>query len=905
MQHFFLRKLFVAFTLCVGFAITLYADDVNMTKYILNPSFESGLDAWTISNLVTQTNNTFKQKSGKIYLEKWTEIGGSVGSASATQKLTGLPAGNYLMRVGAHNIKQTRSGDATGDGNEQTGVTIYAKATSNKTNVSAPADYEITFNTPGTDVTIGFRAANASGNWICVDNFRLYYTSANYSLLQTAITNAESVITTSQGSVYAGIQPAIKNNFLSAIAAAKAMTEDNTDEELRTVSFALAETQVIAKENMNALKTLKSQVTKSNSILKYTGYREPAATYKAALQQAHDNAVAFLELTSDDDVQPVIEAITIACENASASSTARNNLNSSIVKANNQLALSSVTEGKEELIAAIAAAEAVRDNENATPEEMIKAKEDIENATLYNKIQNATGNATTVKTLSVVQGATEIFGRASFSGTTAMEKGFCWSEDPCPTYFDNHSSTVYNNNGNIYAMQGLKPATVYYVRAYALTSGYRLSYGDEIKIPTRPLGDVTFNYGYEGDAATNERIYAACEEAVWMWNNIGGIQHFHLDAHYRYGAGAGTGTAECSYGGYMSVSQNTGCQKTGTILHEGAHGLGMVPYTDWTNSIYRTDGDRGDWLGPRVDRVIQFLDNSSTAKLHGDNQHMWPYGINGAGEDSGSPILYRANALLVEALSEDGITHSGQGFLTPGYAFATSDETKYYIKSESADRGIATSYLQYVSGTTVRFAAATADEAFADDSYAWYITFNPKTCYYTFKNVASGRYLTMTSGTATATTTATTYQLLGSRIETTYNDFTFSGSSYWIVNSNNHNAMNATTIGATSATFNHNNSATTQRWLLLTGEEVTRFAEAQGETVGVGAMRTTPTTPALRAQGSYGVIYITAIGAGQDVEVYTLDGRLLNRLYIQQDATAQVRAPRGLYLVGGQKVFVR
>ena len=902
MQHSFTRKFFFAATLSLIFATNLYADDVDVTKYIVNPSFESGLDGWTITSLVTQTNNNFKQKSGKIYLEKWVAIGSAVGTASASQKLTGLPAGNYLMRVGAHNIVQKESGDATGDGTAQTGVTIYAKSTSNKTTVTAPADYDITFDTPGTDVTIGFRAANASGNWICVDNFRLYYTSADFTLLQTAITNAESLITKSEGAAYAGIQPTIKDNFLSAIAAAKTMKESNTDEELRSVSFELAETQALANENMIVLKDLKTLCTKSNNMLK----NEMAAVYLEALQTAYNEASELLKLENDDPVQPVMDKLQTAYDNADASYKARKALNTSINTATTQLNKATATEGKEELQAAITAAEAVRDSDTATPEEMAQAQAAVEDATLLNRIQNATGNAVTVKTLSAIQGATEIFGRASFSGVSAKEKGFCWSETPEPTIFDNRSTTVYSNNGDIYAMQGLKPATVYYVRAYAYTSGFKLSYGDVIKVPTRPMGNVTFSYGYEGDDATDQRIYAACEEAVWMWNNIGGIQHFHLDAHYKYGAGAGTGTAECSYGGYMSVSQNTGCQRTGTILHEGAHGLGMVPYTDWVNSIYRADGDRGDWLGPRVDRAMQFLDNSSTAKLHGDNQHMWPYGINGAGEDTGSQILYRANALVLEALSEDGITHSGQGFLTPGYAFATSDATKYYIKSESADRGIATSYLRHVSGSTVRFAEASADEAFADDTYAWYITFNPKTCYYIFQNVASGKYLTMTAGAATATNNASvSYQLLGSRIETTYNDFTFAGSSYWIVNSNNHNAMNATTTGASSTTFNHANSATTQRWLLLTADEVTRFAVAQGETVGVGALRATPATPALMAQGGYGVIYITANGAGEDVEIYTLDGRLFKRLYIQLDATAQVRAPRGLYIVGGKKVLVR
>ena len=68
-----------------------------------------------------------------------------------------------------------------------------------------------------------------------------------------------------------------------------------------------------------------------------------------------------------------------------------------------------------------------------------------------------------------------------------------------------------------------------------------------------------------------------------------------------------------------------------------------------------------------------------------DNQHMWPYGINGAGEDTGARILYFANALLVGALAEDGIRTPGQDFLKPSYAFMQDDDTKYYIKEDHVD----------------------------------------------------------------------------------------------------------------------------------------------------------------------------------------------------------------------------
>ena len=869
------------------------ADDTDMTEYIVNPSFEFGTDGWTLSNLSTQNNDSFTKKHGNVYLEKWTGKGGAVGTASVQQTVINLPAGNYILTAAAQNIQQDSQ-------EEQTGASVFVGSTN--TTVKAAADYSVQFSTPGTDVKIGFKATNASGNWICVDNFRLTYVSPDLTLLQTAVTNAESTIATSEKSSYAGLQPTIKFDLENAIELAKTATETTPAATLMQYAFQLAEKHGLAKDNMDALKSLKTLVSKSKTLLS----KDMAAVYRTSLQEAYDDAVELLKLESDENVYPIMSRLQLIFDEADASNKAWKALNTAITTANSQLNKESATEGKAELQAAITMATGVRDNENATPDDMSAAKDALDNAVLYNRIQNATGTPLTVKTLSAVQGATEIFGRASFSGTTAKEKGFCWSEEPSPTIYDNRTTNSYSNNGDIYAMQELEPATVYYVRAYAISSGYQLSYGEVLKVPTRPLGNVTYNYDNAGDEATNKRINDACEEAVWMWNNITGLRNFHLDAHYVPGAGASGGTADCSYGGYMRISQNVPYQKAGTVLHEGSHGQGVISYTEWVDPIYRTNGDRGDWLGPRVDRVMQFLENSASAKLHGDNIHMWPYGINGASEDTGSPILYRANALIVGALSEDAITTPNMGFKKPAYSFVQDDETKYYIKNEATTRGLATSYLRQKSASNIRFEAMNADEVFANDSCAWYITFDPATCYYTFTNVATGRHLSMSSGAATAATSTSNakFQLMGSRNKTTYGDFTFAGTSYWVITANEHNALSASATGATSASFNHADASTTQRWLFLTADEVSRFAQAQGETVGISKPKAA-TLADIHVLGGQGVIAINAIGEGQDVQIYATDGRLIQRLYVQRDANAQVRVPRGIYIVNGKKVLVR
>ena len=86
-------------------------------------------------------------------------------------------------------------------------------------------------------------------------------------------------------------------------------------------------------------------------------------------------------------------------------------------------------------------------------------------------------------------------------------------------------------------------------------------------------------------------------------------------------------------------------------------------------------------MGDRVTELLRFWENDASSVLNGDGTHMWPYGINGAHEDTGSEMLYIGCALIAQALGEDGLPPTG-GFCTPAYAFNQEDTIKYYIKNE-------------------------------------------------------------------------------------------------------------------------------------------------------------------------------------------------------------------------------
>ena len=493
-------------------------------------------------------------------------------------------------------------------------------------------------------------------------------------------------------------------------------------------------------------------------------------------------------------------------------------------------------DGAEELAAAIGNAKCLI--EAGTNENIGDLAKQLSDATLNYRILNATGTTprVTSTTTFVAAGATVLLGRMTATPTSATavrEKGFCWSTDPEPTIFDNRSTRTFTSNGEIYCMEKLKPGTMYYVRPYILTKGYKLAYGDIVKVPTLPKGTVTADYDNGGSTEENYRIASAVEEIKWLYNNLSSVKGINLSVHY----GADTPTADCSYGGWMRVGPNSAYQQTGTVLHETNHGVGVGTSDIWWNGNYRQDGDRGRWLGPRATQMIQFLNKDNSVYMTGDNTHMWPtsavsgfnYGINGSWEDTYNPentLLYYGNVLITHALHQDGlICSSTVGFASPAYTFAQEDETKYYIKTTDDDLGNEVSLLGVTETGTLTQKPMNTEMAQADNNFAWNITYDPKTAYYSLRNVGTGRLMSC-SGQQFRTILRTTasaserVQLLPSR--STYKKSTLKTSSYWItINKMALTAKSETAVGG--AGFDANDGNTKQHWLLLTAKELETF----------------------------------------------------------------------------------
>ena len=555
-----------------------------------------------------------------------------------------------------------------------------------------------------------------------------------------------------------------------------------------------------------------------------------------AAHQALTDAIAaakaaYADMSANSGFAAVATTLEAAIKTATASQEVFARLAAAIADANAELNASTATQ-KNEFQNAITAAQVVYDTA-ASDEAANAAITALAEATFAFRILNggSSGAAPMVTTdPRFVRGCTWAFGRSTVSGANIIEQGFCWSEQPDPKVTDSRTTEYINQAGRIYWLRDLKPATVYYARAYAINKDYSVGYGDVIKIVTVPKGTVGHWYNNGGDEATNDRINYAINTAIdYYWNNLTSIHGFGISVTYS----PGTPTADCSYGGSMRVGASSSYQQPGTIMHEALHGIGVGTHGVWWDA----DIHNGDWLGDRVTDALRFWDNSTTARIAGDSMHLWPYGCNGAHEDTHNDNLYCMMGILAQALGEDGLPPSGEvGYALPYYAFDHEDGVKYYIKNEDASRGLHTAYLVETSTHQLQWQTMTADEAATNDHAAWYVTFTPSNQYYQLRNAATGYYMTYSGGFKTAShatpTSADNIHLMRGRVEVSSATAGSGASptglrSYYFIHpesSATPPTLTANASGKTgSAGWDIHTSATMQRWIILTAAEAEQF----------------------------------------------------------------------------------
>ena len=192
-------------------------------------------------------------------------------------------------------------------------------------------------------------------------------------------------------------------------------------------------------------------------------------------------------------------------------------------------------------------------------------------------------------------------------------------------------------------------------------------------------------------------------------------------------------------------------------------------------------------------------------------------------------------ALIIQGMHEDGLSPTGGTFALPAYTFEHDDDVKYYIKNENQSFGLNTSYLT-ISGSTLKWQEATSAEITSNDAYAWYLSFDPQTQYYSLRNAATGQYITyngstFTTASATTPTASEKFQVIKGRKTVKVGSGTSAMNvlGYWILKANGGSAtaMAAAASGkVTAAGFDLSTDASAQHWVILTAEETEAFDNA-------------------------------------------------------------------------------
>lgn len=238
------------------------------SQYLTNPSFESGTDGWVVAGLSTQTNTYFTRKVGNTYLETWVDRGRKIGDASVGRTVKALPKGKYRLTANGLHIQQKEANSQVNiNGTPQTGAYLFAG--SYRTAIHKSAAYQLDFAVidDKADVTLGAQVENGTGNWFCIDNFKLLYIgeldlNAIAQYLQTLVERADACLS-------AGVQNTVRADVEAAVASAKTAAEANPLDEtqLRAAVAALEAAIKKAEASNERYAALKEAIDYAEKVL--------------------------------------------------------------------------------------------------------------------------------------------------------------------------------------------------------------------------------------------------------------------------------------------------------------------------------------------------------------------------------------------------------------------------------------------------------------------------------------------------------------------------------------------------------------------------------------------------------------------------------------------------------------
>lgn len=268
---------------------------LDRTELIKNPSFETnGTEGWELSNMASQSNTVFSQKNGTNYLESWVSMGEKIGSASVTQTIKRLPRGNYRLSASALHIQQRSSGSIYNGGDPQTGAALFAGNA--RATVTDMAKYSVDFSVfdETEDVEIGLVAEQATGNYLCVDNFQLGYTGEITT--QSYVNDLNNLLLRADELIALGIQASARETLDAATTSVREALKGTGTDDAGNVTYDLSQIQTARAAMLSALDaaresharyvTLQSGIEKAQKVYGWWENDARKANAVAALQAA-------------------------------------------------------------------------------------------------------------------------------------------------------------------------------------------------------------------------------------------------------------------------------------------------------------------------------------------------------------------------------------------------------------------------------------------------------------------------------------------------------------------------------------------------------------------------------------------------------------------------------------------
>lgn len=773
MKRFLLTNLMMFVTLLT------FAQEVDRTEFIVNPSFEKGTNGWTVENMAHQNNASFTLKAGSYYMEKWTGKGNSVGNGFVKQVIENLPRGQYKLTVAAQNLSQDNTSK------KNSGAYIFAGG--EKEQVFTPADYSLTFTNIIGEVEIGFVAEKATGNWIAVDNFRLSQVgevdaSAVIEVLNGMIADAEGL----QSNMMSGTAASA---LQSAIVAAKAVTVDTPDADMQKACKDLKWSVEQAKNSIADYQALAKKIADVET--QYDESQNGVAELKAAIDSAKALAVDP-DATSEQLATGITTLDKALLAFRLANATPGTGTAPQVIETNHYVA----TGATQALMRAKVSGSNILERgvcwstehnptvlDNRTTKSfslkgIIFHVKGLEPSTVYYLRPYVMNKTYTVAYGDEVKIVTHPKGTCS--GT--------WDEG------------APDEAANARCRNAIKE-TIEYFNEWTGIRGFTLSghYGSQT-----PTADCSYGGWMRiGPNAGNQAIGTVLHET---------------------GHGVGVGT----HWRWYDCKDTRESTSRGKWLGREANDVLHFLENYYGNEVFFT-GDATHGWGT----------SSNTSVANATISYDWL--VNGADKDKHTELQYIGGMCILHGLFIDGLspTSSDPNGIS-GYTYNFDDGKKYYLMCKHKDRGLGRGVMYQRSASGLAWSNNLTDETLSD-SAAWYMEFNAKTGYYMFRNAATGKYISHSSNLSLKDTKAPSvteyFQLMPDRTDVTIGSGTakIKTHGFWFTwaNGNANKSMNAGTLNSnlgsglvSLADFNYSNSATAQQWIIISEDELEAYRAA-------------------------------------------------------------------------------